>query len=197
MAEEKDLTEYIKGKDREYFQERGYPYPLFWYGLGEVPPSGRKKSPYSAEMRKISDYTIEQVEFIEMFWGLIKLDTAKLEEAGKDEHMTEFIKNIPVPTPTRINALLQTRLSMISPEERREWADRVEGKSVSREVSMSLTTTDEDNTTSATRDFIKSQFDKLGDAWDSYGKDLKEEELNYTAVKSLEAPKEDDGEVQG
>lgn len=114
-------------------------------------------------MREISEYPIDYLEVIEMFWGMSAFNIKKVKAVDP-----EFVENIPVPTATRINALVQTKLSLISSEERKEWADRVEGKAVSREVSMSLITDDDNTSTSATRELIMSRFDELSHVWSEY-----------------------------
>lgn len=180
MVEQDELKLVIEGKDRDWFQSRSLPFPKYWYGYGKLPQSRKKNRAYSTEMRALSDMSLEQLEVIEMFWGISPLVVDKLKLVDP-----EFIENISVPTPTRINALLQVKLSLINPEERKEWADRVEGKAVSREVSMSLVTEDSESTTGATREFITSKFDELGDMWKEYGKNSKGNELDHTEFLQL------------
>lgn len=181
MGDELKLA--IEGKDRDYFLEKDIPFPIYWYGHYDLPRSKKKNRAYSTEMRALSEMSIDQLEVVEMFWGITELKVKKVKALDRD-----FVENIPVPTPTRINALVQTKLSMISSEERKEWADRVEGKAVSREVSMSLVTDDSENTASATRELITSKFDELGAMWEEYGKGTKEEakELGHEEVLKLE-----------
>ena len=143
-------------------------------------------------MRALSEMSLDQLEVVEMFWGITPLVVDKVKKLD-----VEFVENIPVPTATRVNALVQTKLSMISSDERKEWADRVEGKAVSREVSMALVTDDSDNTASATRELILDKFDELGNIWADYGKGSKEEqkELGHDEVLKLEEGT--DGETEG
>lgn len=157
-----DIKLALEGRDRDYFMERGIPFPIYWYGYKELPKSKKKSRAYSVEMRELSDYPIEYLEVVEMFWGMSTFNAKKVKAID-----SEFVENIPVPTPTRINALVQTKLAIISSEERKEWADRVEGKAVSREVSMHLVD-DDSNSTSATRELIMSKFSELETIWAGY-----------------------------
>lgn len=182
----------IEGKDRDYFLERDIPFPIYWYGYKDLPKNRKKSRAYSAVMRELSDYPLEYIEVIEMFWGLAPFVAKKVKAIDRD-----FVENIPVPTPTRINALVQIKLAMVSSEERKEWADRVEGKAVSREVSMSLVSEDNDDSTSATRELIISKFDELGDAWASYGKQQESNQLEHEKVLKLETTGDGNGETEG
>lgn len=171
VIEEMSLA--LQGKDRDYFMERGIPFPVYWYGYGELPKNRKKSRAYSQEMRNLSDMSLDQLTVIGMFWGIDKFDKNLVMSMDRD-----FVENIPVPTPTRFNALTQIKFSMISSEERKEWADRVEGKPVSREVSMSLNTNDEESSTSSARELIMSKFDELTNYWEDYGKE-ETKELSY------------------
>lgn len=184
----------IKGKDRDYFMENEIPFPTYWYGYKELPESRKKSRAYSVEMRELSELPIDYLEVIEMFWGMSPFEKTKVLNVDP-----EFVYNIPVPTPVRINALVQTKLAMISSEERKEWADRVEGKAVSREVSMSLTVDDTENSTSATRELIMDNFKKLGDVWKGYenmaGKS--QEALPHRETLLIEGSEVEDGQAEG
>ena len=175
----------IEGKDRDYFLSKGIPFPKYWYGHSDLPKSKKKNRAYS----KMS---IDQLEGVEMFWGIAPLVVDKVKKLD-----VEFVENIPVPTATRVNALVQTKLSMISSDERKEWADRVEGKAVSREVSMALVTDDSDNTASATRELILDKFNELGNIWADYGKGSKEEQKELEHDEVLRLEEGTDGETEG
>lgn len=187
-----DIKLALEDKDRDYFLEREIPFPIYWYGYTDLPAKRKKSRAYSIEMRELSDYPIEYLEVVEMFWGMSPLVLKKIKGVPK-----EFVENIPVPTPTRINALIQTKLAMISSEERKEWADRVEGKAVSREVSMSLVSEDNDNSTSATRELIMSKFAEIGDVWKEYGKMATDNSLEHTETLRLETKEVVDGQAEG
>lgn len=126
-----------------------------------------------------------------MFWGLAEVNLYKIKSIDK-----EFVENIPVPTATRINALVQTKLAMISSEERKEWADRVEGKSVSREVSMALVSEDDGNSTASTRELIMSKFSELESAFEVYNT-MASNKLDYTETLKIETTGEENGEAKG
>ena len=182
----------IEGKDRDYFLSKGISFPKYWYGHSDLPKSKKKNRAYSTEMRALSEMSLDQLEVVEMFWGIAPLVVDKVKKLD-----VEFVENIPVPTATRVNALVQTKLSMISSDERKEWADRVEGKAVSREVSMALVTDDSDNTASATRELILDKFDELGNIWSEYGKDSKEEQKELEHDEVLRLEEGTDGETEG
>lgn len=187
--QEPEIKLALDGKDRDFFQSRGIPFPLYWYGYKDLPQNKKKSRAYSTEMRELSDMSMEELIVIEMFWGMSPLVIADIHKVDP-----EFVEHIPVPTPTRINALIQVRLSMLNSDERKEWADRVEGKPVSREVSMSLNTTEDENSTKSTKEFIKSKFDELGELWAGYG-DMASKELPHQEVKLL-GQLEDNGEAE-
>lgn len=189
QKQEPEIKLALEGKDRDFFQSRGIPFPLYWYGYKDLPQNKKKSRAYSTEMRELSDMSMEELIVIEMFWGMSPLVIADIHKVDP-----EFVENIPVPTPTRINALIQVRLSMLNSDERKEWADRVEGKPVSREVSMSLNTTEDENSTKSTKEFIKSKFDELGELWAGYG-DMASKELPHQEVKLL-GQLEDNGEAE-
>lgn len=189
QKQEPEIKLALEGKDRDFFQSRGIPFPLYWYGYKDLPQNKKKSRAYSTEMRELSDMSMEELIVIEMFWGMSPLVIADIHKVDP-----EFVEHIPVPTPTRINALIQVRLSMLNSDERKEWADRVEGKPVSREVSMSLNTTEDESSTKSTKEFIKSKFDELGELWASYG-DMASKELPHQEVKLL-GQLEDNGEAE-
>lgn len=189
QKQEPEIKLALEGKDRDFFQSRGIPFPLYWYGYKDLPQNKKKSRAYSTEMRELSDMSMEELIVIEMFWGMSPLVIADIHKVDP-----EFVEHIPVPTPTRINALIQVRLSMLNSDERKEWADRVEGKPVSREVSMSLNTTEDESSTKSTKEFIKSKFDELGEIWAGYG-DMASKELPHQEVKLL-GQLEDNGEAE-
>lgn len=189
QKQEPEIKLALEGKDRDFFQSRGIPFPLYWYGYKDLPQNKKKSRAYSTEMRELSDMSMEELIVIEMFWGMSPLVIADIHKVDP-----EFVEHIPVPTPTRINALIQVRLSMLNSDERKEWADRVEGKPVSREVSMSLNTTEDESSTKSTKEFIKSKFDELGELWAGYG-DMASKELPHQEVKLL-GQLEDNGEAE-
>lgn len=189
QKQEPEIKLALEGKDRDFFQSRGIPFPLYWYGYKDLPQNKKKSRAYSTEMRELSDMSMEELIVIEMFWGMSPLVIADIHKVDP-----EFVEHIPVPTPTRINALIQVRLSMLNSDERKEWADRVEGKPVSREVSMSLNTSEDESSTKSTKEFIKSKFDELGELWAGYG-DMASKELPHQEVKLL-GQLEDNGEAE-
>lgn len=189
QKQEPEIKLALEGKDRDFFQSRGIPFPLYWYGYKDLPQNKKKSRAYSTEMRELSDMSMEELIVIEMFWGMSPLVIADIHKVDP-----EFVEHIPVPTPTRINALIQVRLSMLNSDERKEWADRVEGKPVSREVSMSLNTMEDENSTKSTKEFIKSKFDELGELWAGYG-DMASKELPHQEVKLI-GQLEDNGEAE-
>lgn len=189
QKQEPEIKLALEGKDRDFFQSRGIPFPLYWYGYKDLPQNKKKSRAYSTEMRELSDMSMDELIVIEMFWGMSPLVIADIHKVDP-----EFVEHIPVPTPTRINALIQVRLSMLNSDERKEWADRVEGKPVSREVSMSLNTTEDESSTKSTKEFIKSKFDELGELWAGYG-DMASKELPHQEVKLL-GQLEDNGEAE-
>jgi len=94
----------IEGKDRDYFLSKDIPFPKYWYGHSDLPKSKKKNRAYSTEMRALSEMSLDQLEVVEMFWGIAPLVVDKVKKLE-----VEFVENIPVPTATRVNALVPTR----------------------------------------------------------------------------------------
>ena len=81
------------------------------------------KKLYSETMRELSFLDEDSLLLYQMRWGIIPVDSALVEKVGYDAYAS-----IPPATPIMKNAMLQTMASLDDSTERREWADRIEGK---------------------------------------------------------------------
>lgn len=86
---------------------------------------------YSETMRELSLLSQNELELYQMRWGLIDKDLVAIKEAGLD-----FYEQIPLPTPVSINAMKQIMASIDDSYERKEWADRIEGKATQTTVNV-------------------------------------------------------------
>lgn len=78
---------------------------------------------YSETMRELSLLPQDKLELYQMRWGLIDIDIIAIKEVGLD-----FYEQIPKPTSVSLNAMKQIMASGEDSSERKEWADRIEGK---------------------------------------------------------------------
>lgn len=92
---------------------------------------------YSETMRELSLLDEESLELYQMRWGLIPVDSVLLERVGFDVY-----EKIPPATPVAKNAMLQIMASFEDSVERKEWADRIEGKSTQTTVNVNHDTKD-------------------------------------------------------
>lgn len=86
---------------------------------------------YSETMRELSFLPLDELELYQMRWGLIDVDPIKVREKG-----LAFYESIPLPTTVQLNAMKQIMASGEDSYERKEWADRVEGKATQTTVNV-------------------------------------------------------------
>ena len=81
-------------------------------------------------MREFSVSSVDELNLAKMRYGMIDPD-----ETFIQQHYEKFTE-LPPATPVTINAIKQIELAMEDPEARKEWADRIEGKSTQTTVSL-------------------------------------------------------------
>lgn len=97
----------------------------------------RKSKLYSETMRELSLLDEDSLTLYQMRWGLIDVDEEILEKVG-----FEVYSQIPPATPVAKNAMLQIMASYEDSYERKEWADRIEGKATQTTVNVNHDTKD-------------------------------------------------------
>ena len=78
---------------------------------------------YSETMRELSLLDEDSLKLYQMRWGLVDVDEVLVSKIGFDVY-----NSIPPATPVAKNAMLQIMASFEDNYERKEWADRIEGK---------------------------------------------------------------------
>lgn len=89
------------------------------------------KKLYSDTMRELSFLDEESLLLYQMRWGLIPVDQALIESVG-----LAVYNAIPPATVVAKNAMLQIMASLEDNYERKEWADRIEGKVMQTNVNV-------------------------------------------------------------
>lgn len=112
-----------------------------------------KSKLYSETMRELSLLDEESLKLYQMRWGLIDVDDSLLDKVGY-----EVYSNIPPCTPVSKNAMLQIMASFDDNYERREWADRIEGKATQTTVNVNHDTKDGIN---ELKNYTKAKLDEL------------------------------------
>lgn len=121
----------------------------------------KKKQLYSETMRNLSFLSLDELRAYRMRWGLDDVDNDFImSTVGMD-----YYTNIPPATTISRNALLQIEDSYIDPVQRKEWADRIEGKAMQTNINVNstdVTSISELNeyTKEAIDEFFKGQDDK-------------------------------------
>ena len=91
-----------------------------------------KRKLYSETMRDLSFLSLDELRAYRMRWGL--------DEVDNDIIMTtvgmEYYTSIPPATSLGLNALRQIEDSYIDPVQRKEWADRIEGKAMQTSINL-------------------------------------------------------------
>lgn len=98
---------------------------------------GRPSKLYSETMRELSLLDEESLELYQMKWGIIDVDAELIKKVGFKAY-----EAIPPATPVTRNAMLQILASYEDSVERKEWADRIEGKSTQTTVNVNHDTKD-------------------------------------------------------
>lgn len=108
---------------------------------------------YSETMRELSELDEDSLTLYAMRWGLIDGDTSLIDKVG-----IKVFEQIPPATAIQKNALLQILASFDDSIERREWADRIEGKATQRLVNINHDTSDG---VDSLKDYTKQKLDEL------------------------------------
>lgn len=90
-----------------------------------------KSKLYSETMREFSNLDEDSLKLYQMRYGLIPIDKVLIDQVG----YSAFI-DIPSCTPIQKNAMLQIMASFDDSYERKEWADRIEGKTTQTNVNV-------------------------------------------------------------
>lgn len=112
-----------------------------------------KSKLYSETMRELSSLDERSLELYQMRWGLIDVDETLLSEVG-----FEVYSQIPPCTPIAKNAMLQIMASFEDSYERKEWADRIEGKVTQTTVNVNHDTKDG---VDELKNYTKAKLDEL------------------------------------
>lgn len=114
----------------------------------------KKRKLYSETMRELSFLDADSLALYQMKWGMCPVDKDLVRKYGHT-----YYEQIPVATPVRINAMNQVLASMEDSVERREWADRIEGKATQTTMNIEHSTAEGIETLEAyTRDKLDSIF---------------------------------------
>lgn len=89
------------------------------------------KKLYSETMRELSFLDADLFMLYQMKWGIKDYDEELVAKVGRDVY-----SQIPKATPLRINAIQQIVESMFDDTARKEWADRIEGKTVQTQITV-------------------------------------------------------------
>lgn len=158
------LSELLKARvlpDEDWFIKNKLPYPA---NIVHDKRVNKKVAGYSQTMRLISSWTDVEIAIANMFWGIARFEKQAYKDAVKAGLVSdEFLQEIPRLSITTKNAVKQTLDSVKSADSRKEWADRVEGKAVSREVSINSDVDQEEQEIEKLRQNIMEKFDLLGD----------------------------------
>lgn len=92
---------------------------------------------YSETMRELSYLDEKSLLLYQMRWDMIEVDSTLVESVGYEAY-----NSIPPATPIRKNAMLQIMASLEDSMERKEWADRIEGKATQTTVNVNHDTKD-------------------------------------------------------
>lgn len=108
---------------------------------------------YSETMRELSLLDEDSLMLYAMRWNLIDTDPALIDKVG----LVAF-ESIPSPTAVQKNAMLQILASFEDSFERKEWADRVEGKATQTTMNINHDTKEDIDTL---KDYTREKLDEL------------------------------------
>lgn len=108
---------------------------------------------YSETMRELSLLDEESLQLYQMRWGLVDVDEVLVSKVG-----FKAFSAIPPATPVAKNAMLQIMASFEDSYERKEWADRIEGKATQTTVNVNHDTKDG---VDELKNYTKAKLDEL------------------------------------
>ena len=108
---------------------------------------------YSETMRELSALDDESLLLYQMRWGLTEIDEVLIERVGFSVY-----SQIPPATAIQKNAMLQIMASFEDSTERKEWADRIEGKTTQTTVNVNHDTKD---SVDVLKNYTKAKLDEL------------------------------------
>lgn len=108
---------------------------------------------YSETMRELSLLDEESLKLYAMRWNLMDTDPTLVNKVG----LVAF-ESIGSPTAVQRNALLQILASFEDSIERKEWADRIEGKATQTTMNINHDTKEDINTL---KDYTREKLDEL------------------------------------
>lgn len=112
-----------------------------------------KSKLYSETMRELSLLDEDSLRLYQMRWGLIDSEEELINSVG-----FEVYSQIPPCTPVAKNAMLQIMASFDDSIERKEWADRIEGKATQTTVNVNHDTKDG---VEELKNYTKAKLDEL------------------------------------
>lgn len=108
---------------------------------------------YSETMRELSLLDEDSLKLYQMRWGLIDVDEVIVSKVG-----FAVYNKIPPATPVAKNAMLQIMASYENSFDRKEWADRIEGKATQTTVNVNHDTKDG---VEELKNYTKAKLDEL------------------------------------
>lgn len=108
---------------------------------------------YSETMRELSLLDEDSLKLYQMRWGIVDVDEVLVSKVGFD-----VFSEIPPATPVAKNAMLQIMASFEDSYERKEWADRIEGKATQTTVNVNHDTKDG---VDELKNYTKAKLDEL------------------------------------
>lgn len=108
---------------------------------------------YSETMRELSLLDEDSLKLYQMRWGLVDVDEVLVSKIG-----FEVYNSIPPATPVAKNAMLQIMASFEDNYERKEWADRIEGKATQTTINVNHDTKDG---VEELKNYTKAKLDEL------------------------------------
>lgn len=94
---------------------------------------------YSETMRELSFLSEEELYAYQMRWGFEEVNNDIIEQTVGMDYYTK----IPPATAISRNAMYQIKESFLDPVQRKEWADRIEGKAMQTNVNLTSDNVDD------------------------------------------------------
>ena len=141
-----------------WFLNNSYGYPLWLNRKDKKGHSGT----YITSLEDISNFSDIEMTIAKMFWNIEPFDKSLFIAVYENGYIDDaFLANIPKLTNYTKAAIAQTNLALKDENARKEWADRLYGKSINRDIRIQNNT--DENELEAIRKEIYSKFDLLKD----------------------------------
>ena len=139
-----------------WFLKNSYGYPLWLNRKDKKKHSGT----YITSLEDISNFSDIEMTIAKMFWNIEPFDKSLFIAVYDNGYIDDaFLANIPKLTNYTKAAIAQTNLALKDENARKEWADRLYGKSINRDIRIQNNT--DENELEAIRKEIYSKFDLL------------------------------------